>query len=410
MVWIHGGAFLVGSGATRLQRPRLAERGDVVVVTPNYRLGALGFAHLGLAHNGPLPEHESGHPRSDRRARLGADNIAAFGGDPGSSRCSDSRPAHEHRRAAHSPQRAEAVPTRDRAERRLRPRAPVRSRERDRRPVSPRSDNPGPDTCCAAGRVACCARSASASTPNATTESPMSSCRPWTASSFPSSRSRRCDRAPRPSRPADRRDLRRVEAVRRGRSGDWSAWAGDLERAARAALPHLHASAPTPKRAASELREALAQRGGAAEPRMHGSRSSRRACSSAGCAARGGAARGRRRAYAYLLPGAPPPRRSARRLSRDRAAVRVRHRSASARASAHRPVTKASGSRARSRTPGCASRAPAIRRHSGLPSWPSYEPRLRATMLFSRDAACSTTPLEPDRRLFDSWSVGPGSA
>ena len=44
MVWIHGGAFILGSGATSLYAgERLATRGDVVVVTINYRLGALGF-------------------------------------------------------------------------------------------------------------------------------------------------------------------------------------------------------------------------------------------------------------------------------------------------------------------------------------------------------------------------------
>ncbi len=48
LVWIHGGGFLVGSGSTPLYRGHdLALRGDAVVVTINYRLGALGYAHLG---------------------------------------------------------------------------------------------------------------------------------------------------------------------------------------------------------------------------------------------------------------------------------------------------------------------------------------------------------------------------
>ena len=51
MVWIHGGGFTSGSGSSLLYRgDRLARTGDVVVVTMNYRLGALGFlAHPSLA-------------------------------------------------------------------------------------------------------------------------------------------------------------------------------------------------------------------------------------------------------------------------------------------------------------------------------------------------------------------------
>ena len=45
MVWIHGGAFVNGSG-NLYDAHRLAVQGDIVVVTLNYRLGALGF----LAH------------------------------------------------------------------------------------------------------------------------------------------------------------------------------------------------------------------------------------------------------------------------------------------------------------------------------------------------------------------------
>ena len=44
MVWIHGGGFTSGTGASLLYRGHeLARTGDVVVVTFNYRLGALGF-------------------------------------------------------------------------------------------------------------------------------------------------------------------------------------------------------------------------------------------------------------------------------------------------------------------------------------------------------------------------------
>ena len=42
LVWIHGGGFANGSGDVYNAR-RLASRGDIVVVTINYRLGALGI-------------------------------------------------------------------------------------------------------------------------------------------------------------------------------------------------------------------------------------------------------------------------------------------------------------------------------------------------------------------------------
>ena len=46
LVWIHGGAFLAGSGEEAAYDGRmLAEEGDIVVVTLSYRLGALGFLH-----------------------------------------------------------------------------------------------------------------------------------------------------------------------------------------------------------------------------------------------------------------------------------------------------------------------------------------------------------------------------
>jgi para-nitrobenzyl esterase len=46
LVWAHGGGLANGAGSDFDAR-RLAAGGDVVVVTVNYRLGALGF--LGLA-------------------------------------------------------------------------------------------------------------------------------------------------------------------------------------------------------------------------------------------------------------------------------------------------------------------------------------------------------------------------
>jgi len=81
MVWIHGGAFVNGSGRI-YDAQRLAARGDIIVVTINYRLGALGFlAHPAL---GP-PGHVGNYGLADQQAALRwvRDNIAAFGGDPG---------------------------------------------------------------------------------------------------------------------------------------------------------------------------------------------------------------------------------------------------------------------------------------------------------------------------------------
>ncbi len=57
LVWVHGGGFTGGSGSSPLYAgARMAERGDAVVVTMNYRLGVLGF----LAHPGPADEEAGG--------------------------------------------------------------------------------------------------------------------------------------------------------------------------------------------------------------------------------------------------------------------------------------------------------------------------------------------------------------
>jgi para-nitrobenzyl esterase len=50
LFFVHGGAFIVGSSSMPLyDGGRLAELGDVVVVTANYRLGAFGYLCLGEA-------------------------------------------------------------------------------------------------------------------------------------------------------------------------------------------------------------------------------------------------------------------------------------------------------------------------------------------------------------------------
>ncbi|GAB90026.1 carboxylesterase/lipase family protein [Gordonia rhizosphera] len=86
MVWLHGGAYILGSASQALyDGRRLAADGGVVVVTLNYRLGALGFLDLSSLPNAPKG-FESNIGLRDVLAALHwvRDNIAAFGGDPGS--------------------------------------------------------------------------------------------------------------------------------------------------------------------------------------------------------------------------------------------------------------------------------------------------------------------------------------
>jgi para-nitrobenzyl esterase len=84
MVWIHGGAFVMGSGSSPLYSGRrLARRGDTVVVTINYRLGALG----GLNLRALRPAADAAGSNQGLRDQMAAlawvrDNIAEFGGDP----------------------------------------------------------------------------------------------------------------------------------------------------------------------------------------------------------------------------------------------------------------------------------------------------------------------------------------
>jgi para-nitrobenzyl esterase len=81
LVWIHGGSFVKGSGDIYDAR-RLTTRGDIVVVTINYRLGALGFlADPALA---PPSDVAGNYGLADQQAALRwvRDNIVNFGGDP----------------------------------------------------------------------------------------------------------------------------------------------------------------------------------------------------------------------------------------------------------------------------------------------------------------------------------------
>lgn len=84
MVWLHGGGFIVGTGAeTTSLGDSLARTGDVVVVGVNHRLGIFGFLPLDeLA--GQQFEHAGLAGMLDIVLALEwvRDNIAGFGGDP----------------------------------------------------------------------------------------------------------------------------------------------------------------------------------------------------------------------------------------------------------------------------------------------------------------------------------------
>ena len=83
VVFVHGGAYMSGSGAVELYDGTRYAGGGAVFVTCNYRLGGLGFMHLddyfpGLESSGNL-----GILDVVRTLEWVQENIAAFGGDPG---------------------------------------------------------------------------------------------------------------------------------------------------------------------------------------------------------------------------------------------------------------------------------------------------------------------------------------
>ncbi len=85
MLWCHGGGFSTGSGSSPVtDGANLARRGDVVVVTINHRLNVLGYTFLGdlggeeFAQSGAAGMLDIVHALKWVR-----DNIAQFGGDPG---------------------------------------------------------------------------------------------------------------------------------------------------------------------------------------------------------------------------------------------------------------------------------------------------------------------------------------
>jgi para-nitrobenzyl esterase len=78
LVWIHGGAFVIGSGSDSLYDGSTFARDGIVCVTINYRLGAAGFHHAGDVPGSGC------FGILDQIAALEwvQENIASFGGDP----------------------------------------------------------------------------------------------------------------------------------------------------------------------------------------------------------------------------------------------------------------------------------------------------------------------------------------
>lgn len=82
MVYLHGGAHAHGSGSDPLyDGGNLVRRGDVVVVTLNHRLAALGYAYLARL-GGPAESGNVGNLDIILALQWLRDNAAGFGGDP----------------------------------------------------------------------------------------------------------------------------------------------------------------------------------------------------------------------------------------------------------------------------------------------------------------------------------------
>jgi para-nitrobenzyl esterase len=86
IVWIHGGGFVEGYGAARqYDATRLAVAANAVVVTVNYRVGALGFLAASALDDADARHVSGNYGLLDLQAALRwvAQDIRQFGGDPG---------------------------------------------------------------------------------------------------------------------------------------------------------------------------------------------------------------------------------------------------------------------------------------------------------------------------------------
>lgn len=83
MFWIHGGAYLSGSGGLPIyDGAALAHHGDVVVVTVNHRLSALGYLYLGALDDRFADSGNAGQLDLIAALEWVQSNIEGFGGDP----------------------------------------------------------------------------------------------------------------------------------------------------------------------------------------------------------------------------------------------------------------------------------------------------------------------------------------
>ncbi len=410
LVWIHGGAFLVGSGATPIYNgAELARRGDVVVVTVNYRLGALGFAHLGLARNGALRESTNLGLR-DQIAALEwvRAHIARFGGDPASVTVFGQSAGGMSIGALLGAPRA----------RNLIKRAICQSGAADH--VLPR--DVGREV---AERFLAALGDPS---PEALAELPLEALLRAQSEVVGSRISSRDVMTFLPTVDDDLIPEQPLDALRRGAaakidlmtgvtSEEWKLFGvadpgfgrfelEDLTARLRDALPELYPLAPSAKRAARELCDALASRGAEADPRdaWHAFQSARTFVRPAARLAEAQhAAGGAVHTYVVNWRAAAAPR-----------ALGACH-------AIELPFVFGTGRHPLARgLTGIGFAAPRFTRqiqnawiqfartgdpsHEGLPNWPTFEPLRRPTMLLGKRCELAEAPLDEDRRVLARWA------